>query len=440
MQKKEFHNLSRLRQALRRLLQDLEHSLEVAFGRSPLVKGNVYEMARKCGKPNCVCTRGGLHRSKVLSWSEGGKTRLFSIPPERLGGLQEESGGDRRGEFDYLEGVGEVSESDFFRAITERKILRKLADTYPSPCQKHDVPLWVYIASDLSMRFHGVHPFHAFPYVVRSGGLVQAFGPQMGHKAVHPETGDVSLRCQGFNDKNEYDRQTPCDPDYLRKMARRTDAQLLQTWFNREVVGIFKQHHAFDAEGIFIGDATYLFVPDNPNYEGSSVMLFDEHNHPVDGQTLTARQRARCKLRRCYKLASLLPTNRAAEFFLYAGLVVTAGQDHECPLLYQLVGEFMQYHGRGVMKRLILDRGLLDGAQIGRCKREFGIDVLIPVRHNMEIYQDVVDLAQPGDLSFPPWVRASSSPQPIPLHRPEWIKKREEARQKTLAQKKAKAP
>jgi len=91
MQKKRLHNLSQLRQALRRLLQDLEHSLEVAFGRAPLVKGNVYEMARKCGKPNCVCTRGQLHRSMVLSWSEGGKTRLFSIPPERLGELKEKS-------------------------------------------------------------------------------------------------------------------------------------------------------------------------------------------------------------------------------------------------------------------------------------------------------------------------------------------------------------
>ena len=91
MQKKEPPNLSPLRQALRRLLQDLEHSLEVAFERSPLVKGNVYEMARKCGKPNCVCTRGELHRSMVLSWSEGGKTRLFSIPPERLGELRGKS-------------------------------------------------------------------------------------------------------------------------------------------------------------------------------------------------------------------------------------------------------------------------------------------------------------------------------------------------------------
>ncbi len=64
-----------------RLLQDLEHFLGVVFGRSPLVKGNVYEMARKCGKPNCVCIGGQLHRRMVLSWSEEGKTRLFSIPP-----------------------------------------------------------------------------------------------------------------------------------------------------------------------------------------------------------------------------------------------------------------------------------------------------------------------------------------------------------------------
>jgi len=346
----------------------------------------------------------------------------------------------RRGEFDYLEGVGEVSEVDFFRALTERKVLQKLAETYPSPCRKHEVPLWVYIASDISMRFHGVHPFHAFPYVVRSGGLVQAFGPQMGHKAIHPETGDVSLRCEGFNAKNEYDRQTPCDQDYLRKMARKTAPQRLQSWFNRDVVGIFKQHHAFDAEGIFIGDATYLFVPDNPRYEGSSLLLFDEHNHPVESSKLTPQQRARCTWRRCYKLVSLIHTNRAGEFFLYAGLTVVAGRDHEFPLLYRLVEEFVQDHGRGLMKRLIVDRGFLDGAQIGRCKRELGINVLIPVRSNMEIYQDVVGLAQAGQLDFQPWAPSVSAPQPIPVHRPERIKKREEARQKTLAQKKAQAP
>lgn len=84
-------NLSRLRLALRQRLKDLESSLEVVFGRAPLVKGNVYEMARKCGKPSCACTRGQLHRSMVLSWSERGTTRLFSIPPDRLAEVRQKS-------------------------------------------------------------------------------------------------------------------------------------------------------------------------------------------------------------------------------------------------------------------------------------------------------------------------------------------------------------
>ena len=330
----------------------------------------------------------------------------------------------RRGEFDYVEGVGEVNETDFFRTIASTKVLEKLVQTYPSPREKHDVPLWVYIASNLSLRFHGVHEFHAFPYVIRAGGLVQAFGPEMGHKAVHPQTGDVSLRCEGFNDKNSYDRQTPCDQDYLRKMARATEGARLEQWFNREVVGIFKQHQAFDPEGLFIGDTTYLFVPDNPNYEGSVRLLLDEHNHPVDSKKLSPSQRARCRWRRCYKLVSLIHTNRAGEFFLYAGLKLVSGNCHECPLLYELVEEFVSSHGKGVIKRLILDRGFLDGPAIGRCKRDWNMDVLIPLRRRMDLYADVVGLAESGELDFQPWTRPAPPARPLPVHRPAEIQKR----------------
>jgi hypothetical protein len=88
---KQLDKLSRLRQTLREHLADLEKSLKVVFGRAPMVKGNVYELARKCGKPACACTRGELHRSMVLTWSHEGKSKLFSIPPERLSALQEKS-------------------------------------------------------------------------------------------------------------------------------------------------------------------------------------------------------------------------------------------------------------------------------------------------------------------------------------------------------------
>ena len=90
-EKMPIQSLSRLRQELRRLLEDLECSMEVVFGRAPFVKGNVYEIARKCGKPSCACARGQLHKSMVLSWSHQGKTRLRSIPPERLEELRRKS-------------------------------------------------------------------------------------------------------------------------------------------------------------------------------------------------------------------------------------------------------------------------------------------------------------------------------------------------------------
>ena len=88
---KDREELSRLRSALQRRLTDLRRIVKVVFGRSPLVKGNVYELARKCGKPNCICTRGDLHRSMVLTWSEKGKSRLLSLPSERVGEVKKKS-------------------------------------------------------------------------------------------------------------------------------------------------------------------------------------------------------------------------------------------------------------------------------------------------------------------------------------------------------------
>jgi len=92
MQKKtSIQTLSGLRQDLRRLLANLEGAIETVYGRGPIIKGNVYEMARKCGKPSCACSRGELHRSMALSWSHRGKTKLLSIPSVRLLELCEKS-------------------------------------------------------------------------------------------------------------------------------------------------------------------------------------------------------------------------------------------------------------------------------------------------------------------------------------------------------------
>ena len=54
--------------------------IELFFSDQPVIKGTVYELKRKCGKPGCKCARGELHGRYVVSASERGKTRLRAIP------------------------------------------------------------------------------------------------------------------------------------------------------------------------------------------------------------------------------------------------------------------------------------------------------------------------------------------------------------------------
>lgn len=351
----------------------------------------------------------------------------------------------REGEVDYIDAISELSETEFFRAIQAKGYLGELADTYPLPRKKEEVPTWFYLSSNLSMRLHGVSAFHAYPYIVRAGGMLNAFGPDLGRKTTHPETGDVTLSCNGFNEKNEYDRQTPCDQDYLRKVSKDTNPDKLHAWFNRDIGRLFKKHKLFDPRGCFIGDGTYLFVPDNEKYEKSARMLFDENEHPVEKAALekmSPQAAARCRWRRCYKLVSLLYVDPSRTFWLRAGIRVVPGNDHECPVLYQLVDELVEALGEGVINRLLLDRGFIDGAAIERCKREHGIDVLIPVRRNMDIYQDVLGLVRAGEVRFLQYQRPVRPPvdEPRLPSSPEPVRKRELKRQKTVAAKKAKQP
>lgn len=344
------------------------------------------------------------------------------------------------GHFDYIDVVQEVAQRDFFRYVASTLLLQRLAESYPWPRRKEEVPRWFYIAADMAMRLHGNHAFQGFPWVVSTGGLLRAFGPKLGTKHVD-KNGHLRIECPGFNSKNVYPRQTPCDPDFLRKIARDTSADSLMAWFNGAVQKIFRKHRYFDKAGIFIADGSYIFVPDNENYEGSFKMLFDEDNHPVEKEReakMNSEQLKKCQLRRCYKMISLLHTNEQGDFFLYAGMRIVPGNDHECPILWEMVDEFVSVMGKGVIKDLILDRGFLDGAAISKVKTQYGIDVTIGVKRNMNVFEDALGLVGLPEVQWERYTRERSEP-PVPFKRhyndaprPEHIKKREATRQRTL--------
>ena len=50
-----------------------------------LVRGSVVTHRRRCGKPNCRCADGeALHETTVLSYSEGGRPRLLTLPADQV--------------------------------------------------------------------------------------------------------------------------------------------------------------------------------------------------------------------------------------------------------------------------------------------------------------------------------------------------------------------
>ena len=345
----------------------------------------------------------------------------------------------RRGELDYLENVSEAAEADLFRHLLSRDVLKRLAETYPTPRKKQEVPVWLYLASQISLKLHDAS-YHAFPYVLRSGGLISALGPEVGRKAVHPETKDITLACEGFNDKNTNDRQTPCDQDFLRKFARDTESGRLHAWFNREVPRCLRSLKLFDDEGLFVGDASYVFVPDNENYEDSVSLLFDEHNHPVDPKSVD-RSDKRYQWRRCYKVVSLIHVNRSLDLFLTVAARIVPGNNHECPILYEMVDDFVKAVDRGRMKVLMVDRGLIDGANMGRLKTDYQIDTVVPLKKNMDAYKDAIGLTRLKDFQWEPYqlpYATERGQKDRPKH--PTIVKRELARQKTLAAKKGLPP
>jgi len=76
-------NLSLMRQKLWRAYAASARTLRQLQRAQPMVQGSFYLLRRKCGKPNCRCASGQLHASWVLTRSQEGKDRIYSVPKDQ---------------------------------------------------------------------------------------------------------------------------------------------------------------------------------------------------------------------------------------------------------------------------------------------------------------------------------------------------------------------
>jgi hypothetical protein len=101
----------------------------------------------------------------------------------------------------------------------------------------------------------------------------------------------------------------------------------------------------------------------------------------------------------------------AGERFVVAGLRVLRDHEAEATAFWPLLPTFLATVGADVMKVLLLDRGFINGPEIGRLKREHHIDTVIPIRSDMELQADVRGLMQLPT----PWEEYQPQPrEPLP--------------------------
>jgi len=89
-------DLSALRQQLWRHYRSLEGFLRTMTSQGPLTPGSFYLLKRKCGKPSCRCARGQFHAVWVLTRSESGQHKLYSVPPEQRAEVRQRAAAWRR--------------------------------------------------------------------------------------------------------------------------------------------------------------------------------------------------------------------------------------------------------------------------------------------------------------------------------------------------------
>lgn len=71
---------SQLRKQIQNRQREFGELLWLLKQRPRMIRGRVYNLRRKCGKPVCRCQAGHLHESWVLSVPEKGRKRMRAVP------------------------------------------------------------------------------------------------------------------------------------------------------------------------------------------------------------------------------------------------------------------------------------------------------------------------------------------------------------------------
>ncbi|MCE5330123.1 transposase [bacterium] len=296
----------------------------------------------------------------------------------------------KKGNIDYIADSKWSFSDHFFAFLFSLSFFDFVEKTYPNPRARKNIPFWILIGLMFQLKLNLSNSFYSLPGILKSGAVLTRTSFNIGRIE------------GGFNRRNKYPRSEGeiIDQDTLRKYFKDTNAAELTRWNNIDIPKFLSSKRAIEKEGIFALDTTHIIVAGNKNYENAEYVPLDKHNRYVDTSRLSPAQAKNFKYSLCYKMVNLLHISKDKNYFIFMGTRITGGRIHDKVLGKELVDNFVAEVSKNKIKLLIMDRGFLDGAMISDFKNNYGIDMLIPLKKNMNAYLDAKGLER---LESKPW-------------------------------------
>jgi hypothetical protein len=294
----------------------------------------------------------------------------------------------RRGEIDCVDGSSWAFPDLFFAfLIGPAQFLSWAASTFPTPRKRHLVPVWLELCCAIHMALAEEPAFRGLEHLLQAGPLLTRVKLNLGGCA------------GGFNYRNTKPRRTVLCPDTVRKYFRTTKTDALLDWYHHDLLAWFRRKRAFAKSRVFALDSTYIVVPENERYTATARLPLDDRHQFIDTSKLNEAEKKRVRYKPCYKLTYLLhlgeePGPEAHRYFLIPAFRMGPGDDDSHAHARWIVDTVHREGGKGWMQWLVADRGFLDGEWIGELKKKHGTNLVIPLRKDMDAFEDVVGMAR----------------------------------------------
>lgn len=189
----------------------------------------------------------------------------------------------------------------------------------------------------------------------------------------------------GFSRRNR-GKSKPINVDDLRNLMKKIPPKEMEKIFDEVLKRLIKMR--LIKGKVYALDATKILV-EGKTYKGCGEVVKVEQVIGKDGEV-----RERKIKEKGYKVILLQNIYKGGEIII--GVKVVPLNEHEINYAIPMIKKAQKLIGEGRIKRLVMDRGFLDGALIHELKKDYGIGMIIPLKKNMEILRDMKGLAKLG--------------------------------------------